>query len=111
MSAFVTFEHGRVYVQGSPEPLLSYRGDGAVRGAVVYRSVLEDAVDKIRQRIGTATDPIGMKVEASPGAYADGQGIAVEPANANSGGVLWFNEAQARGLVYAWQQFVKENPS
>jgi len=29
----------------------------------------------------------------------------------DSGGVLWFNEPQARGLVYAWDQFVTENPS
>lgn len=111
MSAIVSFEQGRVYVQGSPEPLISYRGDGTVRGAILYRSVLEDAVAKIRQRLGTATDPTGMKVEADPHAYADGQGIAVEPANANPGGVLWFNQPQARGLVYAWDQFVKENPA
>lgn len=111
MSAIVTFEHERVYIQGDPEPLLGYREDGTVRGAILYRSVLEDAVEKIDMGIGMATDPTGMKVEADPGAYADGQGIAVTPANANNGGVLWFNQPQARGLVYAWQQFVKENPS
>lgn len=108
MSADVSFADGNVYLIAHPSPLIV---SGGTQGIVVYRSVLEDTVRQIAKRIGKGPDAHGVTVAQDKFAYADGQGILVQPGRTNSAGVPYWTEAEARGLVYAWQQFVNEQPA